>query len=146
MLRSLRIRTQGFRMLSTDQFDRQIIPSNQINPIESRRKHWCCACVQKEFVVTKAKTHGPGHGSVYWWSEPSMIPLSYSVIPIQLSYINRKWSTLMLRSRRIAGTDLFGFLEFYFCKSGLVRHCKIVRENYRHLPCVIILPLASFLG
>ena len=30
----------------------------------------------KEFVVTKARTHGPGHGAAYRCSEPSVIPLS----------------------------------------------------------------------
>ena len=49
--------------------------------IESQRKCRCCAGSEKEFVVTKAWTHGPGHGAVYWWSEPSVIPLSYSGAP-----------------------------------------------------------------
>ena len=55
--------------------------SNQINQIESWRKHWCCAWVQKEFVVTEAWTHSPGHGTLYQYSEPSVIPLSYPSTP-----------------------------------------------------------------
>ena len=33
---------------------------------------------EKEFVVTEARTHGPGHGTVYRRSEPNVIPFSYS--------------------------------------------------------------------
>ena len=33
-------------------------------------KQRCCAWVQKEFVITKAQTHGPGYGTVCQCSEP----------------------------------------------------------------------------
>ena len=36
---------------------------------------------KKEFAITKTRTQGPGHGAVYHWSEPSVIPLSYSGAP-----------------------------------------------------------------
>ena len=33
---------------------------------------------KKEFVIIEAQTHGPGYGTAYQCSEPSVIPLSYS--------------------------------------------------------------------
>ena len=35
---------------------------------------------EKEFVITKVWTHGPGHGTAYPCSEPSVIPLSYPAL------------------------------------------------------------------
>ena len=48
---------------------------------------------EKEFVVTKAQTHGPGHGAVCPRSELSVIPLSYSAVKLvkmTWSYTNDK--------------------------------------------------------
>ena len=36
---------------------------------------------EKKFVVTEAQTHGPGHGTAYQCSEPSVIPLRYPGAP-----------------------------------------------------------------
>ena len=36
---------------------------------------------EKQFVVTEALTHTPGHGAVYQCSEQSVIPLSYPGAP-----------------------------------------------------------------
>ena len=36
---------------------------------------------KKEFVIIEAQTHGPGYGTAYQCSEPSVIPLSYSGAP-----------------------------------------------------------------
>ena len=36
---------------------------------------------EKEFIVTEAWTHVPGHGIVYWCSELAVIPLSYPCDP-----------------------------------------------------------------
>ena len=76
----------------TNLTDKKIV-SNQINQIES----WISVDVvlgsEKEFVVTEAWTHGPGHGAVYQWKEPSVIPLSYSGAPVE-QFINITYKTL----------------------------------------------------
>ena len=41
---------------------------------------------KKEFVVTETQTHGPGHGTVYKCSEPSVILLSYPGAPFLSNY------------------------------------------------------------
>ena len=55
---------------SHDKFDIQIfvLESNKQNRIMNKQR--CCAWVQKEFVITKAQTHGPGYGTVCQCSEP----------------------------------------------------------------------------
>ena len=45
---------------------------------------------EKEFVITKAQTLSPGHCAVYQWSEPSVIPVSYSGAPASFLTINYK--------------------------------------------------------
>ena len=45
------------------------------------KKHICCAQSNKEFVIAKAQTHGPGCDATYCSSEPSVIPFSYPGAP-----------------------------------------------------------------
>ena len=44
----------------------------------------------KEFVFTKAQTHNPVHGAVYWCSETSVIPLSYTGNPFTTSFCKNR--------------------------------------------------------
>ena len=63
---------------SKDKFDRQIVVANQINHEENTD---VLLGPKKEFVITESQTHGPGHGTVYCCSEPSVILLSYPCDP-----------------------------------------------------------------
>ena len=49
---------------------------------------------KKEFAITKAQTHSPVHGAAYQWSEPNVIPFSYSGAPTKKLSINTffKWT------------------------------------------------------
>ena len=59
---------------------------------------------KKEFVITEAWTHGPGHGVAYRWSEPSVIPLSYSGTPGPIGKINVRYSRTTLFQSSLAFT------------------------------------------
>ena len=91
-----------------------MIVSNQINQIESSRKHRCCTWVWKEFVATDAWTHCPGHGSVYQCSDLSVIPLIYPGTPPYLvlkcfvHYLLRSFKQKILMEKYWIGLTLFG--------------------------------------
>ena len=87
---------------SHDKFDIQIIVLNQINHEETIT---VVLGSEKEFVVTVAWTHSPRHGTAYWWSEPSLIPLSYKDFDnnVKLKKINRWHST---RSRTMPASGI----------------------------------------
>ena len=92
---------------SCDKFDRQILVLNQINQIESWRKHRCCAGSEKEFVVTKAPNSQPRTWHSILMSRASVTPLSYSGAPflfllshkiIDLRSLFKLWSLSMPRT------------------------------------------------
>ena len=64
---------------------------------------------EKEFVITKAQTHGPGHGAVYQWSEPSVIPLSLFRRPaIVINITNNFWAVAQLVEQSLSTPEVRG--------------------------------------
>ena len=72
---------------------------------------------EKEFVVTEAWTHGPGHGAVYQCLEPSVIPLSYPGAPT----LTAKISFDKKHSERFSLPRGIGKPNWTFLKSEIFR-------------------------
>ena len=71
-----------FSLFSVSQFTWQIWQTN--NSIKSNKPNKVMKKVvlesEKEFFITEAWTHGPGHGAAYQCSEPSVIPPSIGIV------------------------------------------------------------------
>ena len=61
---------------------------------------------ENEFVITNARTDGPGHGTVYQLSEPSVIPLSYSGAPKAIKVRSVRKETVAIQPTLMAFTSV----------------------------------------